>query len=154
MERLKRFAPPGMGINGIRAWTIGAIAVSMFFSLFFLLEYFSELSELRRMMEYPVYRGTTVAPFSDLIYAPMAVFRLAPVVPLLYSATYYEYFYRETKSIYIMKRLRSPLEFHIRCLILPVLGALLVVAAGLAVYGLYYLIYMTCTPESLLPANL
>lgn len=154
MEKLKRFAPPGMGISGVRVWTIGTIVVSTLFSMIFLMEYFEELNELKRNMEYPVFAGITMTPFADLIYSPMAVFRLSPMVPLLYTTAHYQYFYQDTKSIYIMKRLKSPWEMHIRCLVLPVLGAVLVVAAGCAVYWVYNLIYYACTPEILLPANL
>lgn len=153
MGKLERYAPPGMGIKGIRFWTIGAITVSFLFSMMFLLEYFSVLNELRRNMEYPVYAGVTMTPFSDLIYTPMAVFRLAPMVPLLYTVSHYLYFYQETKSIYIMKRLKSPWQMHIRCVALPILGAILVAAAGCAVYGIYWMIYRFCTPEILLPAG-
>lgn len=154
MERLDRYAPPGMGTTRIRWWTLGTIAFSAMFSLVFLIEYFSELHELRREMENPVYHGMTMTPFADLIVFPMILFRMAPVIPLLHILTQYAYFFQETKSIYLMKRLRSSKEMVIRCLVLPVAGMLLVMAAGCAVYWLYYWIYYTCTPEILLPANL
>lgn len=152
MERLKRFTPPGMDLKGIRFWTIGAIVFSTFFSMMFLMEYNSELYELKRKMEYPVYAGLTMTPFVELVYSPMAVFRLAPIVPLLFSIINCSYFYEETKSIFVMKRLRSPWALPVRCVALPLLGAIVVIAAGCAVYGIYYLIYYTCTPEILLPA--
>lgn len=154
MERLDRFSPPGMGAAGIRRWTIGAIVVSAFFSLIFLNNYLTELGELRRNMQYPVYAGVTMPYFRDLIVTPMAVFRLAPMVPLLFTPINYLYFYQESHSIYLMKRLKSNREIHIRCLVLPVIGAVLVIAAGCVVYGLYWLIYRYCTPEILLPLNL
>lgn len=153
MEKLDRFAPPGMDTTRMHLGTCFAIIFSAAFSLIFLRNYFSELRELLRRMENPVYPGMTMTPFSDLIVFPMVVFRMAPIVPLLDIPARYAYFFQETKSIYLMKRLRSPKELLIRCLVLPMAGALLIIVLGCAVYLLYYLIYMTCTPEILLPAK-
>lgn len=154
VEKLDRFAPPGMGIRGLRNWTIGFLILSTVFSMGFLLEYFQEFNALKRQMEYPVYAGMTMTPFRDLIVYPMILFRFAPVVPLLSIPSFYLYYYQETKSVYLMKRLESPWEMHCRCLILPFAGMFLAVLAGAVVYGLYYLLYLCCTPEHLLPAIL
>lgn len=154
MERLDRYAPPGMDLSGIRRWTVGAIVVSALFSMIFLSEYATELSELRQIMEHPVYAGRTMTPFGDLIVLPMILFRIAPFIPLVHIPSMYGYYFQESKSIYVMKRLKNPFELHLRCLTLPILAALLVVLSGAAVYLLYRLFYYICTPEILLPAAL
>lgn len=154
MERLDRFAPPGMDTVSIRWWTIGVIAFSAVFSMSFLMEYANELHELRRNMEQAVYHGMTMVPFRDLIVFPMLMFRIAPMVPLLHIPSNYMYFQQESKSLYLMKRLKNPWEMHLRCWALPVAAMLLVVAAGCAVYLLYQLYYYVCTPEILLPETL
>ena len=154
MGKLDRFAPPGMTTRGIRFWTVGTIIVSTLFSTMFLTAYFEELNELKQMMEYPVYSGASMTDFESLVVSPMALFRIAPMVPLIFILMNYEYFYQGSKSVYIMKRLRNPFEMHIRCLVLPVLGALMVAAAGCAVYGFYWIVYRYCTPEILLPTYL
>ena len=154
MERLKRFAPPGMDLFRLRLLNAVALAVSIVFSMGFLISYSQELSELKRNMEYPVYAGLSITPFRDLIEVPMIVFRIAFFLPLLNLPDLYGYFVQDAKSIYVMKRLRNAGELHLRCLTLPLLSMLLMAAAGVTVYLLYYLIYMTCTPEILLPANL
>lgn len=154
MERLKRFVPPGMGISSIRRWTVGAIVIAAMFSMCFLTEYVTQLAELKKAMEQPVFSGLTMKPFADLIVYPMILFRLAPFVPILHIPSMYAYYFQETKSIYVMKRLKSPLELHLRCFALPVAGTALVIVAGYAAYFFYQLIYYTCTPEILLPASL
>lgn len=154
MERLDRFAPPGMDTSRQRWAVVSVIVISLFFSISFLVEYAEKLRELRANMEDPVYAGMTMTPFRDLIVFPMLMFRMAPVVPLLNIPGNYLYFYQETKSIYVMKRLRSSLELHLRCLVLPIAGMFLVIGAGCIVYLFYYLIYYFCTPEIFLPAIL
>lgn len=154
MEKLKRFAPPGMILSGIRRWTVGAIAIAAMFSLCFLTEYVTQLAELKKAMEQPVFSGLAMKPFADMIVVPMLLFRLAPVVPLLHIPSMYGYYSQETRSIYVMKRLQNPFEMHLRCLALPAAAAVLVIVAGCAVYLFYQFIYYTCTPEILLPASL
>lgn len=154
MGRLKRFVPPGMGISSIRRWTVGAIVIAFGFSVSFLITYSLQLHELMRNMEQPVFSGLSMKPFRDMIDYPMILFRLAPVVPLMFIPGYYQYFNEETKSIYLMKRVKSPLEIHLRSFAIPVMGAALVVAVGCVVYFVYQFIYYTCTPEILLPASL
>ena len=154
MERLDRFVPPGMNIFRIQIATVVAIVFSFLFSLGFLASYNQELAELKRQMEYPVYSGLTMTPFRDLIAFPMIVFHIAVLTPLLHIPGLYGYFYQESKSVYIMKRLNSPMELHLRCLVLPLLCMLLIAVIGAMMYWLYYLVYVTCTPEILLPANL
>lgn len=154
MAKLDRLSPPGMDIRVIRGWTVGALIVGLLFSLMFLVSYFTELDERMQMMEYPVFEGLSMPYFEDLVYFPMMIFRAAPTVPLIFGIVNYRYFYEESKSIYIMRRLRSPMELHIRSWALPVLGALVVVAVGCAVYGGYWLIYRYVTPEILLPAGI
>lgn len=154
MGRLDRFTPPGMGSRGLRSWILRVLIFSTVFSMGFLLSYFRELNELKRQLESPVYAAEVMTRFQDLIVFPMMTFRLAPAVPLLYIPRCYLYYYQEAKSIFLMKRLRSPWEIHLRCMVLPIAGAMLLVFAGAAVYGFYYLIYQYCTPESLLPVIL
>ena len=154
MERLDRFVPPGMNTFRIQIATVVAIVFSFLFSLGFLASYNQELAELKRQMEYPVYSGLTMTPFRDLIAFPMIVFHIAVLTPLLHIPGLYGYFYQESKSVYIMKRLNSPMELHLRCLVLPLLCMLLIAVIGAMMYWLYYLVYVTCTPEILLPANL
>ena len=154
MERLDRFVPPGMNTFRIKIATVVAIVFSFLFSLGFLASYNQELAELKRQMEYPVYSGLTMTPFRDLIAFPMIVFHIAVLTPLLHIPGLYGYFYQESKSVYIMKRLNSPMELHLRCLVLPLLCMLLIAVIGAMMYWLYYLVYVTCTPEILLPANL
>lgn len=154
MERLDRFVPPGMTALRIKVATVTAIVLSLLFSLGFLASYHQELAELKRQMEYPVFHGLTITPFRDLIIFPMIAFHISVLLPLTHVPGLYGYFYQDSKSIYLMKRLNNPMELHLRCLVLPLGAMVLTAAIGMIVYWLYYLIYMTCTPEILLPANL
>ena len=154
MARLNRFSPPGMDLGSLRRWTIGTILIAAFFSLSFFYGYVDQLTILQDQMKYPVYAGLTMQPFGDLVLVPMLLFRLAPLVPLLFIPTHYLYYFQESKSVYLMQRVRNPLEIHLRSITLPILGAAVVIGAGCAVYLFYQLIYYTCTPEVLLPASM
>ena len=93
-----------------------------------------------------ILNGNTMDSFSVLMGNGLAVFCLYWLSLAGLVVWHYLYHRKGAMSIYLMKRLPQPLEYHRRCLLLP-LGA---AVAGLMLVGLlggiYYAIYILCTP--------
>ena len=71
---------------------------------------------------------------------------------LLIWAAWYHYHYhsQKSKSIYLMKRLPAKNELRKRCLTLPLTGLLITAATAAALTAIYYICYITMTPEPFL----
>ena len=65
----------------------------------------------------------------------------------------YRYFWQGSKSIYVMRRLKSRWEMHKRCWTLPLIGAAVMLLTAVVVYWLYCGIYFWCAPEGFIPAQ-
>ncbi len=70
---------------------------------------------------------------------------------LIWLAWYhYHYHSQKSKSIYLMQRLPSKNELKKRCLTLPITAAIITAATALILTGIYYISYITLTPEAFL----
>ena len=67
--------------------------------------------------------------------------------------SHYIYYYGESKSIYLMRRLPNKLELHRRCLLMPLIYALVFLITAIILLLIYYLTYMKLTPEACLSPN-
>jgi len=74
------------------------------------------------------------------------------IVFMLIWAAWYHYHYhsQKSKSIYLMKRLPAKNELKKRCLTLPVTGLLITAAMAISLTAIYYICYITITPEAFL----
>ena len=78
---------------------------------------------------------------------------LAALVFILASGIHYAYHHNGSKSIYLMRRLPGRFELHRRCLLIPLISALVFILAAALLLLVYYLIYMNSTPEACLAPN-
>lgn len=87
--------------------------------------------------------GANLSSFSSVMRGTMVGFSLLMLVILLLTVYHYLYYYRDSKSIYVMKRLPNRFELHRRSLSLPLVsvGVCLLAVFLLIVieFGLYYL---------------
>ena len=73
-------------------------------------------------------------------------------VELVFTVVYfYFYHYQDSRSIYTMKRLPDRWELWRRCLTLPFWTVIISGVLVLLLTGVYYLIYLKCTPAGCLP---
>lgn len=72
------------------------------------------------------------------------------IIPIFYAVLHYTYHYNDSKSIYLMKRLPEKNELHIRCLALPLIYIAVSLFCALLLLLLYYLFYITFTPDKCL----
>lgn len=63
----------------------------------------------------------------------------------------YLYHRQGSMSIYLMKRLPDRWELHRRCWTVPVTASLAAGALSAAMIGIFYIVYLTCTPAQCLP---
>ncbi|MDO4482039.1 MAG: hypothetical protein Q4C14_04845 [Bacillota bacterium] len=153
---LSRYAPPGINIKSEINFFTGLLScVSVFSFAYFLNRYLSCRSSLfvQSLNTKTVFPGAQIENFRYVLGTSLYVFAAAAVCMLFLIIIHYSYHYKDSRSIYLMKRLPNPGELHRRCLTLPILAALICLAAGFIALVIYYAIYMNFTPGQCIPPN-
>jgi uncharacterized membrane protein YqhA len=88
--------------------------------------------------------------FIDIFEGSLGGYFILSLCMLLLIALRYAYYYQNSKSIYLMKRLPDKFELHRRCIILPVMAALSCAVIAFLVLLLYFGHYMLFTPDACL----
>ncbi len=152
---LNRITPPGRDPNQTLTIANGLFLLQAFLSFGIGVDYLQARS---RLYDAPDYIGRltepqgTIAPFSQLADGYFSV-----VPPLLWIAMLtqvvvnYLYFRQGAMSVYLMRRLPDPWEYHRRCWSLPLLCGLGASIGCGAIWLFYFLIYLVCTPAGCLP---
>ena len=149
---LSRYAPLGINVRSEWQGYVAGLAVAIVYSMIYLLRYFNARENLyewtlkgRELIE-----GAVMPDFAELMDGTLLVF-LAIALTMMGLAIYHYIYHRlDTKCYYVMRRLPSRWELHLRCLTLPVTGLLICGVAALIMTLIYYWIYMGCTPEECL----
>lgn len=153
---LEKYAPAGINLKRERRFFTTGMICSLLFSTAFLLRYSSAYSALydwvgvKRVLR----PGSIMEDFNVLLDSALIGFFVLALCMLALIIYHYIYHRQGSKSIYLMKRLPNPWELHRRCLTLPLLAALLCLAAAAALLFIYYGVYMAFTPkECLMPGQ-
>lgn len=151
-ERLQRMLPLGLDPMQEVRWVARGLLLSAVVSLRFLFAYTGAYRALfrtvgRRRVLIP---GAVMPPFGQLVGWSFAGFLLLAAAMAVLAVWHWLYHYQDSRSIYLMRRLRNRRELWRRCLAMPALGA----AASLLAAGLLLLmdygIYRIATPEACL----
>ena len=148
-----RSTPPGIDAGAEIKHLILWLSLAAGFSLGTLANYLQARNDLyhtvagRRVL----IEGAAIEDFTRLTGAYFTGFTVAAVAILGLIVFHYSYYRRESMSIYLMKRLPDPAERHRRALTLPLLALASVVALAALLRLLYFVIYLTATPEGCLP---
>lgn len=158
MNKFSRYWPPGVELRQIKAYFIFGMIVSILFSMGFLLEYFGEVNQINRELTRALrmgteYSGMSLSTFSELVNIKLVMFPLFIDGFLFFVILNYYSFWQGSKSVYVMRRVRSPWELHLRCWVLPLMGMAVVALTGFVIYWLYGLIYVSCAPEGFVTAQ-
>ena len=148
-----RYVP--LGINGTFVFSrmgIGLGAATAF-SLSFLFKYANAWNELFRYRNGKRYliEGAQIAPFSEICRGSFWAFGVMFFVLLFVVVWFYFYHSQGSCSIYTMKRLPNRWELWKRVVTIPLLGIAACIVTMPLLKGLYYLIYLFCTPKGCLP---
>lgn len=151
---LSRFAPLGLDANREWQWLLtGWIVAGISAILNFSNQYTDALSRLYLygLGTRTLIAGRRIEAFSRLVLGCDVGFSLVCLAMVLLGIYHYHYHSQDSKPIYLMRRLPSSWELHIRCLGIPVMGAV----GAMAILGVltvaFYLIYYFCTPAQCLP---
>ena len=153
-DTLTKISPPGKDLKrDLLSYRIGLL-ISFFYSWFFLIEYrmsWFELHTYGKNGELVLRDGAKMPPFSRMISGYLNAFYVLAICMVVAIGYNYWYHRKNSKSVYLMKRLPNKWEYHKRCIILPLMGmALAFVMAGLMSL-VYYGIYIYSTPAQCLP---
>jgi len=151
---LDRFVPVGLDGKKEGQWIGTGMAVAAFAAILnFANQYTDALSRLyvyglgtRRLNA-----GAVMVDFIHLMPGCALGFSLVCLAMVLLGVYHYHYHTQGSKSIYLMRRLPKSWELHMRCLGIPVLGAVGSMALLGLLSALFYLIYLSCTPAQCLP---
>lgn len=147
--RWERLAPPGIGVSKELQWTGVGMALSLVYSLRFLLVYASAYEALYEWVgaEKRLIPGAMMPDFPDLLGNSLIGFLILALCMVPLAGYHYAYHVQGGKSIYLMRRLPRQSELHARCLAFPALTALACALAAAILLLIYYGLYMAATPD-------
>ena len=148
-----RYVPLGMDGKTVRNRMAAGLGVASGYSLMFVVRYCNAYRNLYQVVGGKRHwlEDAVMAEFGRLLDGTMAGLAVLALLTAAVVAVFYASHYQEGRSIYAMKRLSSPWELWRRCLTMPVCTAIASGLAALALTGIYYAIYMLCTPAAYLP---
>lgn len=95
--------------------------------------------------------GAVLPPIRSLLGWSLYGCFLAAMAMAALAAWHWAYHYRESKSIYLMRRLPDRWEFWRRCFTLPLLGAGACGLEAVALMLVNFAVYRLCTPAGCVP---
>ena len=151
-----RQVPPGLNWWTEVKWAVSGLVVGTLWSMVAFSYQFS--NACNRLYEWAggqrfLVESRTIAPFPELLYLTMAGFLLGIVLTIPLACYHYAYHYLGSRSIYLMRRLSDRWELWRRCLTVPVLLAVICLAAIELLTILYFFIFLLATPSPCLPAE-
>ncbi len=146
--------PPGFPFSsGLTYFTMGSLCAALY-SLRFVLDYWNARCALFRQNpltgEWVLEEGAQIASFSEILGSALNGFLILACSMLFFAALHYQFHFRGSRSIYLMRRLPDRWELHRRCLAGPVLGILICAVAAGMLFLLYFAVYRFATPQECL----
>lgn len=149
---LSRYVPLGVDWRSEGKLFCGLLIGAVLFSLGFFQRMSRHLGDLYwyQYGKHTLIPGAVMADFDVVLGRALLGFAVAAVCMAALGALHYARHWRESKSIYLMRRLPDRWELHRRCLALPVMAVALCLLIALALLLLYFGIYLAATPEQCL----
>lgn len=88
-----------------------------------------------------------------LLEGKFSLFGMVILFCLITIGTRYRYYYQDSKSVYLMRRLPDRGEWHRSCLVQPLLRVALVLVVMAVLLLIFYTVYMNQVPEECLQPN-
>ncbi len=155
MIRPQRFELPGYDPKGDEKTTFYTLlALSFLLSLTFVFRY----GMYRERLYYTNYEtgekflweNAVMTDFDQVLSWSLAGFLLTAVVCLFYIGVRWNYLHKESKSIYLMRRLPQKGELFRRCAAVPLYRSAVCLVCAFAVLLLCFVIYIGATPAQCL----
>lgn len=155
MLEKKRLVPPGANLAPFLYTLVALAAVCAVCEL---LPFLAKVVDVwRKIHVYHTYAGTQMPSYYELSTDPdpgqgwsyilmfgmdhRLLYPVFAVCMLAFAGSNYLEFYRPSKSVYTMARVRSGLEIHVRCWALPLVGAITICLLRWVLTGLIYVSY-------------
>jgi len=148
-----RYVPLGIDGKSVRNKMAVGLGTVAGFSLSFLYRYGEARNDLfrYRATERILIEGAKIVPFRELRLGVFWAFPVMALALVFVAVGFYNYHSQDSRSIYTMKRLPNRRELWRRVLTLPVCAAIICGLTVLMLLGIYYAIYVFCTPAGCLP---
>ena len=142
--------PPGKKTERwVKGYVIG-LTISLLRSFDFLMDYHNAYENLFQWSggdKKVLWQGAIMPDFVEILGESLGWFFGYCILFLAAVVWNYLYYYQDSKSIYLMKRLPNPLELHRRAWTLPLIAVGTTILFSFVVLVLYFGIYMIFTPE-------
>lgn len=161
-EKREKFFPPGYEgdreIWILLAWVICAVISSFQFFPEYVNEYellWNRIGHVQPngmvIVERVLWENAKMPSFSELIGDSLRLFWMVPILLIAYGIMHYVYYYQESKSILLVRRLPDRWFVWKTCVAGPLIGAVFNFSImGIQVL-LYYGTYLLVTPSQCLP---
>ena len=149
---LTRLIPPGYAPSLERTLYLGGLICSSVYSLRFFVEFSFALDRLYTYegKQRVLLEGAIMPDFATLIYHVFIGFALVAALMLCFIAVRYAYYRQGSRADYLVRRLPDRLDWHRRCLVLPVLAVLGCALAAFLLLLFYFAVYLLFTPDACL----
>ncbi|MBR6812572.1 MAG: hypothetical protein IKM51_04275 [Oscillospiraceae bacterium] len=155
--RFERLAPPGYDWKGELKWLLAALTAAFLWTFGFIIRFAAAHEEL---FIYDHYLGKRflqadrmMDPFLDVVGGSFKGYTVFAVLLIAVIVLHYMYFFRGSRSIYTMRRLKRKSETWKRCIITPVIWLLICIFSALIVLAIDFAIYIIATPKACLPSG-
>jgi len=155
--KLDRLCPPGETYT--RVWSAFITILILCFGIWWsaLFSLMGEVENYKINVAQGFYSPGYIEPKLTTIDEFLNLFQVASgfsaLILLCCAIPNYQYFRKDSKSWYLMKRVKSPVEIHKLCLSVPLLTAGAVLVFSLLLYGLFVVIYLNYVPAGCMPEN-
>lgn len=152
MTKIQKYLPVGIAAKTELTGIGAGIIIALLRSLFFFDSYFDLYSELyeyfgdRRVL----ITERKIADFYIIAEGCFDWFLIVIFMLVALTAFHYAYHYKDSKSIYTMKRLTKKNELYIRCLTVPLISIVICIITVGILLLVYYKFYMAYTPPECL----
>lgn len=150
IRKLNRLVPPGINAVPVILLSVAGLILSGFTAfggfLSEFIHFYGQITELDADGKRVFIADSRMQPLTNF-NSEFDVFKIYFVCMALVGVYFFFYHFIGARSIYTMRRLRNPLEFYARCLILPVSFTVFGIALVYVLNLIYIEIYLALVPE-------
>ena len=155
-EKRNEWFPPGYEydreIRMIVVWLIASIV----YSLRYLTCYYGEYQDLfiyvnvSGVPQRILAEGRKIAPFRDILGYHLYGLVIAVIFLLVFAVLHYCYYFQDSRSIFLVRRLPDRWYVIRTCIVAPAVGILVSLLCMVSLWLIYYEVYMLMTPKECL----
>lgn len=156
-EKRNEWFPPGYEydreIRMIVVWMIASIVYSLRYLACYYEEYHGLFINVKvdGGLQRVVHVGAKIAPFRDILGYNLYGFGIAAIFLLVFAVLHYWYYFQDSRSIFLVRRLSDRWYVMQTCILAPAVGILVTLLCMGSLWLIYYGVYILVTPKECLP---